>query len=169
MVDFYNKYLYNQDLLKLQGGIECKDFYIYSRDSQLFIVKDDIRMFKVSFKRLKKTFSLALDNIFSIIIKNINNINLDILPDNPIKYFLIVKKPDDHFKFLFEYRIKLKEIDEYLNLTSLINSNNSNNSMNSNNQNKIISKQNEKINLLLKKIQFYKSKYFEPTTDEEFI
>ncbi len=160
MVYYYNKYLYNQDLLKLQGGIVCKDFYMYSQDNQLFIVKDDIRMFKVSFRRLKKTFSLALDNIFSIIIKNINNTNLDYTPDNPVKYFLVVKKPDEHFKFPFEYKIKLKEIDEYLNLTNLINSNN---------QNKIISKQNEKINILLKKIEFYKLKYFEPTTDEEFL
>jgi len=157
MTHHYNKYLYNQDLLKLQGGILCKDFYIYSKNDKLFIIKDNIRMFKVSFKRLKKTFSLTLDNVFFLITKNIDNSNLDLTSDNPDKYFLIIKKMDNHFKFVFEYKIKLKEIDEYLNLS------------NSNDLDKIIHKQNEKINLLLKKIEFYKKKFFELTTDEEFL
>lgn len=150
-------YLYNQDLLKLQEGIMSKDFYIYSKNNELFIVKDNIRKFKVSFKRLKKTFSLDLENIFSIIVKNIDNIHLDFAPDNPNKYFLMIKKTDLNLKFSFEFKIKLKEIDEYLNL------------INSDDPKKIILKQNEKINLLLKKIDFYKKKVFEPLTDEEFL
>jgi hypothetical protein len=157
MDSLYGKYLNNQYLLKLQGGILCKDFYIYSKNEELLIIKDDIRMFKVSFKRLKKTFRLDLENIFLIIIKNINNICLDFISNNSIKYFLVVKKPDEYLKSIYEYKIKLKEIDEYLDLSKSID------------PNVIISKQNKKINLLLKKIESYKKKYYEPTTDEEFL
>lgn len=158
---YYNsKYYNNQDLLKLQGGILCKDFYIYSKNDELLIVKNEIRMFKVSFKRLKKTICMCLENIFTLIVKNINNLYLDFDPENPMKYFLIIKKSDNNLKFIkknFEYKIKLKEFDEYLNLSNI------------NEQQKIISKQNEKINLLLRKIEFYKKKNLEPTSDEEFL
>ena len=157
MADLYNKYLNNTDLIKLQNGIRCKDIFLYSKDTYLLIVKDDIRMFKASFKRLKKTFNLSLENILSIIVNNIDNIRLYNDPTNTIKYFLIINQNNINSILTFTYHIKLKEIDEYLNLT------------NNNDFNKIISKQNEKINLLLKKIEFYKNKYIEPTTDDEFL
>jgi len=152
----YNKYLNNTDLIKLQRGITCKDLFIYSKNNFLFVIKDDIRMFKVSFNRLKKTFSLSLEKILYIIINNIGNISLYNDTINTIKYFLVINQSNVYPELALGYRIKLKEIDEYLNLTT------------NDDLNKIISKQNDKINLLLKKIEFYKKKNIEPTTDDEF-
>ena len=59
----------NDDYIKLHQGIICNELFIYSDNNYLFVAKDDIRMFKVSFKRLVKTCNIPLHTIISIIIK----------------------------------------------------------------------------------------------------
>ena len=58
---------------------------------------------------------------------------------------------------MFIYNIKLKEIDSYLKI------------LNDDKSNVIIFKQNEKINILLKKLKYYENIYPEQLTDDEFL
>lgn len=153
MEDSYN----NNNLLKLQQGIMCNKLFIYSKTNYLYVVKDDIRMFYVSFKRLKKSISLSLNDIFSIIVKNPNNIYLESVVNNPHKFILSIKHHNNYYDTTFTYKIKLKEKNNYLDIIE------------NDNLNSIIYKQNEKINSLLKKIEYYENQHPEPLTDEEFL
>jgi hypothetical protein len=155
MAKLYNNN--NDDYTKLEKGIKCNDLFIYSKNNYLYIIKDDIRLFNVSYKRLKKTFYPALTDIFSIIVKNPNNIYLQINKSNPNQFILVIYHHNNQYNLLFKYEIKLKEIDDYLRI------------FDNENTNTIIHKQNEKINILINKIKYYKTKYYEPSTDDEFL
>lgn len=154
MAGFYNN---NEDLLKLQQGLICNKLFIYSKTNYLYVVKDDIRMFYVSFKRLKKTIRFPINDIFSIIVKNPNNVYLESKLDNPSKLILIIKHYNTFYNAIFTYEIKVKEINNYLKIIK------------NENLNSIINKQNEKINILLEKLEYYENKYPELLTDEEFL
>lgn len=145
------------NLLKLQKGILLNNFFVYSKDDNLFFVKDDIRMFKVSFKRIKKTTGVSLDIILSIIINDTKNIQIIQEIENCNKYYLVIQYPNPNYKMIFKYNIKLKEINDYLKISE------------GEELYHIILKQNEKINILLNKIEYYEKKFFEPLTDDEFI
>jgi hypothetical protein len=154
MVGFYNN---NDDLSKLQRGLICNKLFIYSKTNYLYVVKDDIRMFYVSFKRLKKTIRYSLNDIFSIIVKNPNNVYLESKLDNPSKFILIIKHHNTYYNTVFTYKIKVKEINNYLKIIE------------NENPNSIINKQYDKINTLLEKLAYYENKYPEILTDEEFL
>lgn len=147
----------NIDMLSLQHGIICNELFIYSKSDYLYVIKDDIRMFKVSFKRLRKTIYLSPNDIFSIIVKNPNNIYLESKNNNPTKYVLIVKHYNKPYNGIFTYEIKLKEINNYLRI-------NDNEKIDN-----VIYKQKDKINILLKKLEYYENKYPDILTDEEFL
>ena len=72
----------------------------------MYIIKDDIRLFNVSYKRLKKTFYPALTDIFSIIVKNPNNIYLQINKSNPNQFILVIYHHNNQYNLLFKYEIK---------------------------------------------------------------
>lgn len=156
MVGNYNN---NEDLIKLQQGVICNNLFIYCETNYLYFIINDIRMFKVSFKRLMKTIYQPFNKILSIIVNTPNNINLTNKPLNSNKFFLEIHHYNQHMKINLIYNVKLKEIDNYLKITENENPNN------------IIAKQNEKINILLKKIEYYENKYNEPLidTDDEFL
>lgn len=147
----------NENLIKLQLGIGNDNLFIHSSDNQLYIYQNRIRKYRVSFRRLVKTTSISLSDILELIIKNIDSIYVCEKDSNINKLYLVIKNYNFHYKMTFVYKIKLKEINEYLDLA------------NSSNPNEIISKQNEKINILLKKLEYYENKFKEPTTDEEFL
>jgi hypothetical protein len=154
MIGNYNT---NDDFILLHKGIISNELLIYSDNNYLYIVKNDIRMFKVSFKRLVKTCNIPLKVIISIIVKNNNKIYLYNDKNNINKFFLVIKYFNNSYKMLFKYVIKLKEIDEYLKIED------------SEKSKQIILKQSEKINILLKKLEYYENKYCEQLTDEEFL
>lgn len=140
----------NKDLLKLQKGFVKDNLFLYSKNEYLFIIKDDIRMFKVSFKRIVKTLYCSIENILQVLTDNINKVYLqDGL--NDFKIYLVIIHSSHVFK------IKLKEINEYIKI------------IHGEKLDNIISKQNEKINILLKKLEYYENKYPEVLTDDEFI
>lgn len=147
----------DEDLLKLKHGVLCNNLFVYSNTDYLYVVKDEIRIFYVSLNRLKKTIRRSINYIFSIIIKNPNNVYLENKSDNPNKSILVIKCYVPYHNYVFTYKIKLKEIDNYLFIIE------------NENLNSIINKQNEKINILLKKLEYYENKYHEPLTDEEFL
>lgn len=160
MMGLYNNNANNNnddDLLKLQQGIMCNKLFMYTKNNYLYLVKDKIRMFCVSFKRLKKTISFPMNYIFSIIVKNPDNVYLETKIDNPNKFILVIKYTNAHRNAIFTRGIKLKEIDNYLEIAE------------NENPNLIIDKQYEKINILLKKLEYYENKYPEVLTDEEFL
>ena len=111
MIGNYND---NDDLIKLHNGIICNEIFIFSDNNYLFVAKDDIRMFKVSFKRLVKTCNMHLKTIISIIIKNNKNIYLQNDKNNTNKFFIMIQYFNNAYKIPFKYIIKLKEIDKYL-------------------------------------------------------
>lgn len=147
----------NENFYKLKKGLTNGDLFIYSNDDTLFIIKNDIRMFKVSFNRLEKTINKSLDIIFKIIVKNINDVHLYNKPINSNKFFLSIKYFNHHYNTVFKYNIKLKEIDDYLKIYD------------DDKYNDIIYKQYEKINILLDKIKYYESEEQDILTDEEFL
>lgn len=153
-MEFYNN---NNNVLKLQQGIMCNELFVYIKNNYLYLAKDNIRLFCVSFKRLKKTISLSLDYIFSLIVKNPNNICLETNINNPNKFILVIKYSNVQCNAMFTGKIKLKEINDYLEIAE------------NDNPNLIIVKQYEKINVLLKKLEYYENKYHETLTDEEFL
>lgn len=156
MITHY-KYISNENLIKLQLGIGNDNLFIHSQDKQLYIYQNRIRMYRVSFRRLVKTTSISLNEVLELVIKNIENIYVCEKDSNINKLYLVIKNYNEYYKMTFIYKIKLKEINEYLDFA------------NSDNLNEIISKQNKKINILLKKLQNYENKFKEPTTDEEFL
>lgn len=155
-----HKYTYNYDyLLKLQNGLtNINKIHLYSKDNKLFLIMNSVRMFCVSFLRLKKTMSLSLNEIFYIIVKNIDTINF-LNPPDTNNVFLVIKNSihNHNHKYIFEYKIKLKEINKYLDIS------------NKEEPRVTFLKQKEKIKILLKKLEIYENKYHEPTTDEEFL
>lgn len=153
----YYKYIYDENLIKLQHGIGNDNLFIHSKDKQLYIYQNRIRMFKVSFRRLIKTTSISLSEIFALIIKNIHNIYICDKETKLNRFYLIIQNCNEYYKMTFTYKIKLKEINEYLDLANF------------SNPNEIISKQNEKIKILLEKLEYYENKYNQVLTDEEFL
>lgn len=150
------KFYDNNILLKLEQGFIRDGLFLYTKNKYLYVIKNDVRLFKVSFKRLVKTIYNSIYNILYIIINKSNKIYLDEEIENN-KVFLIIQYYSKSYKMPFNYKIKLKEINEYLKITAF------------DKPDDIINKQNEKIILLLKKIEYHENKYREINTDDEFI
>lgn len=143
----------NNNILK--KGIIEKNLLIYYKDNFVYIELDDIRCFKLSMKRLRNTFNINSDDtIINILIKYIKNISIIKKNDN-LFYFMINYPKESDSTFKYEYKIKLKELNDFSNIKK------------NDDIKTIVAKQNKKILILLNKINEYNKKYKELDTDDE--
>ena len=152
--NLYFKPFYNSGSI-LDSGISNEQIFIYSKDNYIYIIENNIRCFKASFKRLRNVMCMKLNNdIKNIIIENIKNIKL--VHKNENSCILTIEKTKKiNFNYNCKYDIKLKEVNDFLNIN------------NNDNYNLIIKKLYKKIDILIKKINEYENKHKEPTTEEE--
>jgi hypothetical protein len=147
--------LYDDTRSILDNGIGNDKLFIYSKDNYLFVIENDIRCFKVSFRRLRNIMSLKTNKeVKNILIENIKKIFLKKKNENLYLLNIYQSKKINNF-YNCNYEIKLKEVNEFLNIQK------------NENFNAVIQKLYDKINILLKKITEYENKFKEPTTDEE--
>jgi len=149
-----NKYLeINNDILK--KGIIEKNFLIYYKDNFIYIELNNIRCFKLSMRRLRNTLNINSDDTIKyILIKYIKNISI-IKKNENLFYFQINYPKESNSTFKYEYKIKLKELDDFTNIKK------------NDDIKTIVAKQNEKILILLNKINEFNKKYNELDTDDE--
>jgi hypothetical protein len=157
-MNIFNLHTNSQDKIILEKGIVGNNnIFIYLRDEYFYVQQDHIRCFKFSMRRAKNTLNIKDTNhLLNLIIKNIKNIYLEKINEN-LFYLNLSYKLVGCIDFISTQKIKLKEINNFLIIS------------NTDNQDIIIKKQNEKIIILLNKIDEFKKKYKEPTTDDEFI
>jgi len=148
-----NYYSTNKDLLN--KGIRNNNLFIYYRDNYIYIECDEIRCFRTSMRRLRNSLCINSDEIVrQLIIKYIKNISLEKVNEN--LFNLIIEYPHIiNVTFNIKRKIKLQEINNFLNIKDTDNSN------------IIIKKQNDKILLLLDKLNEYKKNNKEIDTEEE--
>lgn len=153
--NYFYKNLYNNSGSILDNGIGNDKIFIYSKDNYLFIVENDIRCFRVSFRRLRNIMHLKTNGeVKNLLVENIKNTSLKKKNEN--HHFLnIVYTKKINNTYDLKYEIKLKELTEFLNIN------------NNENYTVVIKKLYGKIDILIKKISEYENKYKEPTTDEE--
>ena len=146
------------DIELLEKGISTNNLFIYYKNKNLYIQEGSIRCFYISFKRLRNTLMIKSDDdIKLIIVNNIKSINIIKKHEN-LHYMNIYYPHYCNIQFIVKKDIKLKEINNFLQIS------------NTDNNNIIIKKLNEKINILLNKIDEYKSKSSdEVNTDDEII
>ena len=152
LYDFYNN---NNNNSIVDKGIKNDNLFIYSKNEELYVIENDIRCFMVSFRRLRNILQLKLNSeVKNILINNISNIKIKKKNEN--SHFLIIKIIKKiTFSYSHNVEIKLKEINDFINIYS------------KDNESYIINKLFEKINILSKKINEYENKFKEPTTDDE--
>lgn len=155
-----NTWKENDDLtLFLEKGFWSEKIFIQLRDKYLFARINSIRCFKVSLRRIRCATSLRNDDeVKKMIASTVDNIFID--NDSNNEYFLNLSYGFKTTQFYdFKCKIKLKEIDEYIDIKKTDSSD------------VIIKKQNEKILLLLNKIKSHKLKHkdLDLNTDDEFI
>jgi len=156
----YNNLFYQNknEVYVLENGIMSNNLFIYCKNKQLYVCENDIRCFSVSFRRLRNTLSIKSDDdIKIIIVKYIKNVSIIKKPHN--LYYLNIFYPSGYgFKYTVKFDIKLKEVDEYINIA------------NTDNNNIVMQKLTDKIKVLIEKINQYKSKYKDDiNTDDELI
>lgn len=160
-MDKNNLYLKMDELLIMEKGIYNDKIMIFLKNDYFHVQESYVRCFKFSIKRAKNTLNIKdTTHLFNIFIKNINNINLEKKNEN--LYYLNISDSGSKFGsrdyFAIQtYKIKLKEINNFLYISNI------------DNHDIIIKKQNEKIISLLSKIDEFEKKFKEPTTDDELI
>jgi hypothetical protein len=155
-----NKYYLNSksdEQLILEKGIYENNIFIYLRDKSFYIEENHIRCYKFSVRRAKNSLDIKdNDFLFKIFIKNIKSIKLE--KKNANIFFLIITYPISGIKHLMiPQKIRLREINNYLVI------------LNTDNPDIIMQKQNDKILLLLDKIDEFEKKFKELSTEDEFI
>ena len=148
--------LNTSDLMRLQQGVWCGELYVYFKKNYLYVKKGSVRIFGVSLRRLMKSTQLELVQVANLIIKNPSTLYLED-GTGPTPTLVLIRQVMTEPVHTVKYRIKLKEINNYLEISE------------TENANSIISKQREKIGVLLKKLEYYESKYPDVLTDEEFL
>lgn len=139
----------------LKKGIRGNEFFLFYTDMYFYVQISDIRCFKFSMRRAKNTLRIN-EGIYvkEILYHCIQNISIE--KQNENLFFLNINYPKKHNEiYNINHKIKLKEINNFINLSDL------------DNQDTIIKKQNEKINSLLNKINEFENKCKDPDTDEE--
>lgn len=145
------------EMITLEKGIMGDNFFLYFKDNNFYLKHDHIRCFKFTLKRAKNTLGIKdTTQLLRMFIDYIKNINLEKKNEN-LFYLVICYQLAGFTNFISNNKIKLKEINNYLLIT------------NTDSKDEIIKKQNEKIILLLNKIEEFEKKYSEPTTDDELI
>ncbi len=148
------------NLILEKGLVASNGINIYLKNDIFYVLTSDVQCFTVSIRRMINTFYPNSEYVIKkYICDYYNTVKIEENTLNNNCYLKIIIKTK-----LFqnvEYNIKLKELDEYIDIYP-----------NDSFENVII-KQKKKINLLLKKIDKYKTKYpnilSETLTDDEFL
>lgn len=153
-MDNINNYSKTSEMILLEKGIGNNNIFLYLKDKYFYIQHNYLRCFKFSLRRAKNTLNKDINILLKIFIKYFNNIILE--KQNENLFYLSITYPSINNKnFISKQKIKLKEINNYLYISK------------QDNLEIIIKKQDEKINLLLNKIEEYEKKYNECDTDDE--
>lgn len=154
---YSNLYSKSDEQFFLEKGISANNIFIYLKDKYFYVNENQIRCFKFSVRRAKNSLNIkSSDLLYKIFISYAETIKLEKKNEN--MFYLILSYPLAGFQnLIIPHKIKLKEINEYLLLTD------------TDSPDIIIKKQNEKLLLLLSKIDEYEKKFKEQSTDDEFI
>ena len=146
---------------KFYNNEDYNNINIYFDNKYLYLELDDIRAFKTSIRRIKHLLNIKEDKIaINYIVKNKKHIFINLEKIN--NYFMSfnnTKLSLNNYLFNYSVKIKIKEINDYINIKK------------NDNDNTIIQKQYLKIISLIEKINDYEKilKIDLVNTDDELI